>query len=331
MNDLIIIGNGIAANCFLWELQKQNRKMSILKIHSENLAPSCSLNSTSIISLRGVTKGISPLGDELFESYQLAESFIQAENPDGVAPSKFYSICEEEEKEEYLRRFGSFEDIEFPALKEKFSGKIWDGYIIDAEKFLSFLQRKAQDSHTSISALITSTEITEEGVTVSTLEGKTYSARRLLICAGAYTKIYESLYPVHNAIKGSQSVPGAYLEKGSVDLGQKSYVVTRGRENLIYLAETKTLKIGTTIQKNGIEAADFAKLNEIYENFQDIFKEELPNISNFEVKVGLRQKGVKRMPFYGKVAPNVFALISLYKNGFTFPFLGAKKVLNLMD
>ena len=331
MNDLIIIGNGIAANCFLWELQKQKRNLSILKIHSENLAPCCSLNSTSIISLRGVTKGVSPLGDELFESYQLAESFIQDENPDGVAPSKFYSICEEEEKKDYLRRFGSVEEIDIPALKEKFSGKIWDGYIIDAEKFLSFLQGKTQDSHTSISGLVTSTEINEEGVTVSTLDGGTYSARRLLICAGAYTKIYESLYPVHEAIKGSQSVPGAYLEKSSVDLGPKSFVVTRGKENLIYLAETKTLKIGTTIQKNGIEAADFAKLNEIYENFQDIIKEELPNISDFEIKVGLRQKGLKRMPFFGKVAPNVFALISLYKNGYTFPFLGAKKVLNLMD
>ncbi|MFI5391358.1 MAG: FAD-dependent oxidoreductase [Bacteriovoracales bacterium] len=331
MNDLIIIGNGIAANCFLWELQKQNRKMSILKIHSENLAPCCSLNSTSIISLRGVTQGISPLGDELYESYQLAESFIQTEKPGGVAPSKFYSICEEDEKKEYLRRFGSIEEIDFPGLKEKFSGKIWDGYIIDPEKFLSFFQRKTQDSHTSISAMVTSTELTEEGVTVSTLDGATYSARKLLICAGAYTKIYEALYPIHEAIKGSQSVPGAYLEKGSVDLGPKSFVVNRGKEYLIYLAETKTLKIGTTTQKNGIEAADFDLLNKIYENFQVIIKEELPNISKFEVKVGLRQKGIKRMPFYGKVGPNVFALISLYKNGYTFPFLGAKKVLNLMD
>ena len=125
---------------------------------------------------------------------------------------------------------------------------------------MSFLQTKSQDSHTSIPALVTSTEITEGGVKVSTLDGGTYSARRLLICAGAYNKIYESLYPVHEAIKGSQSVPGAYLEKGFVDLGPKSFVVSRGKEYLIYLAETKNLKIGTTTQKNGIEAADFAKL-----------------------------------------------------------------------
>ncbi|MFI5391683.1 MAG: FAD-dependent oxidoreductase [Bacteriovoracales bacterium] len=331
MNDLIIIGNGIAANCFLWELQKQKRNLSILKIHSEDLAPSCSLNSTAMVTLRGITKGISPLGDELFDAYQLAESFFKAEKPDGVVPSKFYSICEEEEKEEYLRRFGSLEEIEFSTLKDKYSGKIWDGFIINPEKFLTFLQRNTNDSHTSISAMVTTTDFTEEGVTVSTLDGAKYRAQKLLICAGAYTKIYEPLYPVHDAIKGSQSVPGAYLEIGSVDLGPKSFVVSRGGENLIYWAETKTLKIGTTTQKNGIEAADFAKLKEIYENFQEIIKEELPKISDFKVKVGLRQKGPKRKPFYGKVAPNVFALISLYKNGYTFPFLGAKKILNLMD
>lgn len=333
MYDLIIIGNGLAANCFLYELGRQKRNLSVLKIHNEKLAPSCSINSTATISLRGVTKGISPLGDEIFDSYQLAESFIKTENPDGVSSSKFYSLCDKDEEDEYIRRFGSLEQIEKAeslSLKELYPGKIWDGYIFDSEKFLSFLQNKTPP-HTTISAMVNSTEITDRGVSVTTLDGATYLAHKLLICAGAYTKIYESLYPVHEAIKNSQSVPGAYLEKTSVDLGPKSFVVSRGGENLIYIAETKTLKIGATTQKKGIEAPDFAKLNKIYESFQEVIQEELPKFCDFEVRVGLRQKGPKRMPFYGKVAPNVYAFISLYKNGYTFPFLGAKKILNLMD
>ncbi len=310
MNDLIIIGNGIAANCFLYELGRQKRNLSVLKIHNEKLAPSCSINSTATISLRGSTKGISPLGDEIFESYQLAEAFIKTEKPDGVSPSKFYSLCDKDEEDEYIRRFGSLEQIEKAeslSLKQLFPGKIWDGYIFDPEKFLSFLQNKTP-AHTSISGMVTSTEITSEGVSVTTLDGENYKAKKLLICAGAYTKIYESLYPAHEAIKNSQSVPGAYLEKASVDLGPKSFVVSRGGENLIYMAEIKTLKIGATTQKKGIEAPDFAKLNQIYESFQEVIREGLPNLSDFEIKVGLRQKGPKRMPFYGKISPKVFAL-----------------------
>jgi FAD dependent oxidoreductase len=330
VEDLIIIGNGIAANCVLWELQKQGRNLSILKIHNEKLAPSCTINSTATISLRGATQGISPLGDEIFESYRLAESFIQSENPDGVSPSKFYSLIDDDEKDEYLRRFGSFEEIDFK-LKEKRFGKVWDGYIIDPKRFLSFFHQKNQHTHTSVSAMVTSTEITEDGVSVATLDGATYSARKLLICAGAYTKIYESLYPAHIAISASQSVPGAYLEKASVDLGLKSFVISRGGENLIYMAETKILKIGATTQKKGIEAPNLTKLSQIYDSFKEIIREDLPGFSEFEIKVGLRQKGPKRMPFYGKISPNVYALISLYKNGYTFPFLGAKKILNLLD
>lgn len=333
MNDLIIIGNGIAAQCFLWELVKQKKNLSVLKIHSEKLAPSCSINSTATISLRGVTQGISPLGDEIYESYQLAQSFIQSENPEGVSPSKFYSLCEVDEKEEFLRRFGSLEEIERAeslTLMEKYLGKIWDGYIIDPEKFLSFFQKKTQHSHTSISALVTSTKITDEGISVSTLEGTTYKARKLLICAGAYTKIFESLYPAHEAIKGSQSVPGAYLEKAHVDLGPKSFVLSRGGENLIYMAEAKIIKIGATTQKNGVEAPNLIKLSQIYNSFKEIISEDLPAFSEFEIKVGLRQKGPKRMPFYGKISSNVYSLISLYKNGYTFPFLGASKLLGIM-
>lgn len=333
MFDLIIIGNGLAANCFLWETQKRGRNLSILKIHNEKLAPSCSLNSTATISLRGVTKGVSPLGDEIFESYQMAEDFIKAENPDGVVPSKFYSLCDEDEKDEYLRRFGSLEQIdkmEALNLKEKSQGKIWEGYIFDPERFLTFLQKKTQHSHTSISAMVTSTEITSDWVSVTTLDGTTYKAHKLLICSGAYTKLYENLFPAHEAIKGSQVVPGAYLEKGQVDLGPKSFVISRGGENLIYMAETKILKIGATTQKKGIEAPNFSKLKMIYESFKEIIQEELPDMSDFEIKVGIRQKGPKRMPFYGKIAPNVYAFISLYKNGYTFPFKGAKEILKLI-
>lgn len=334
MNDLIIIGNGIAANCFLWELQKQKRNLSILKIHNEKLAPSCSINSTATISLRGVTKGISPLGDEIFDSYQLAESFIKTEKPDGVSPSKFFSLCDKDEEDEYLRRFGSLEQIEkaeFLNLREKFLGKIWGGYIFDPEKFLSFLQRKNLDSHTSISAMVTSTEITEKCVSVSTMEGATYRAKKLLICAGAYSKIYEKLYPSLNAINASVIVPGAYLEKRGVDLGSLSFVVSKGGENLIYNSITHNLKIGATSQKKGIEAPDYPRLMEIFDSFQSIFSEKLPDFSDFEVKVGLRQKGPKRMPFYGKVSSNVYGFMSLYKNGYTFPFLGAKKILELIE
>ena len=333
MIDLIIIGNGIAAQCFLWELSKSDKKISVLKISDERLAPSCSLNSTATISLRGAVRGVSPLGDLNFDSYKMAEAFIGKERPDGVVSSKFYSLCEEEEKEEYVRRFGYLEeirDIGPLSLKKIHQGNIWDGYIIDPGKFLGFFQERTKKFHSSISAMVTATKITDEGVAVTTLDGNVYIARKLLICSGAYTKLYEALYPAHLAIKGSSSVPGAYLEKSGVDLGSTSFVVSLHGENLIYYSQTKTLKIGATTQKKGLEAPEYLKLLGIWESFHSLFKEKIPKFSEFEIKVGLRHKGIKRMPFYGKLSENVFALMSLYKNGYTYPFLGAKEILKLM-
>ncbi len=333
MYDLIIIGNGIAAQCFLWELSKSPKKISVLKISDEALAPRCSINSTATICLRGVKAGVSPLGDEIFNSYQMAESFITSEKPDGVTPGKFYSLCEDEEKDEFIRRFGNIEEIEKPGghtLKSKYFGKTWDGYVFHPDKFLQFMSKKTEETHLAISGMVVATEITRNEVSITTLDGKNYKAKKLLLCSGAYTKIYEKLFPQHDAIIKSRPIPGAYLEKSKINLGQNSFVISRFGENFIYDGENKILKIGSTTEKNGNMAPDFKALMGIWASFRDLIREEIPSFEEFEIKVGVRHKGPMRMPFYGKLEDRVFAFMNLYKNGFNFPFKGAKEILEII-
>jgi hypothetical protein len=66
--DLIVVGNGIAAQTFLFELftkldVKKRQNFSVAQIYSEDIALSCSLRTTATVSLNGIEEGVSDLGN----------------------------------------------------------------------------------------------------------------------------------------------------------------------------------------------------------------------------------------------------------------------------
>ena len=70
--DLVVVGNGIAAKLFLFELSKiQNLQFSkILQIYSEEFAPPCSQSTTSIVSTFGIEKPNTELAYKIYNGFQ---------------------------------------------------------------------------------------------------------------------------------------------------------------------------------------------------------------------------------------------------------------------
>ena len=119
-------------------------------------------------------------------------------------------------------------------------------------------------------------------------------------------------------------VPGAYLTFEGLNLGERSFVISKKHANLIYRAFEKSILIGgSTIKKEYGYRNDLEEIKEQYNLFQEMLKGAnftLPNFNDAVLQFGLRHKGRKRYPFAGKLKDNVYGVFGLYKNGFTFPF-----------
>lgn len=332
MYDLTVIGNGIAANVFLAEyLKKAN---NVLQIHSPDKAPPCSLNTTGTVVLDGVRMGVSPLGDLIFKSFEAFTNYYNTHQPTGVDPARFFLLTHgdgRESESEFTRRFGSFENIETPLkTKDSHTGKEWGGFVINPGPFMEYLENKKLALNPTIQKdLLTGMEKTKEGITLKLLSGETVLTKKVLLATGAYTKIYETIYPPKEEISKSKILPGSYLES-EMDLGASSFAIQKNRENLIYHGPYKKLVLGATQQKNLVQAPDYQKLAHIHQSFSDLLEMELPELSTFKVKSGIRHKGVRRKPFWGELDKDVYGFFSLYKKGLSFPFFAVNELLEKM-
>jgi hypothetical protein len=340
MYDLIVVGNGIAANLFLIEYFRQ-KGGRVLQIHTETLCPSSSKNNTGTIFLHGIKQGVSPLGDLIVRSFNAVSDYIQEEKPPGVDSAYLYHLCSSgrDNPLEFMRRYGSVEQIETfgsasitPLVPQQ--GKIWQGFIVDLPPFFNYLeQKKITDAANRLDItedLLVGVESSKEGVEVSLLGQHRIDARKLILCTGAYTKLFEKIYPVSNKIAKSKVVPGAYLEHEGINLGKDSFSLQIQGHALVYHAGPSRMTIGATRQKDGVSAPDVASLKTVYQSFKELIKEDaLPPFDDFLIKQGLRHKGERRMPFWGHLEGGIYGFFSLYRNGFSFPFLGAKELASL--
>ena len=52
----------------------------------------------------------------------------------------------------------------------------------------------------------------------------------------------------------------------------------------------------------------------------------MPNFEEIEFKVGLRHRGRRRTPYWGRLSKQIFGISGLYKNGWSYSFLAAEEV-----
>jgi len=302
------------------------------------------LKSTAICCHSGIRKGVSPLGDLLFDSYQLADNFFKKERPEGVFYGKLYNQCQKEGKnspEEFERRFGTVEDLShlgpFPNKAVSKQGKIWDAALIDPPVYLSWFNKRIKEKASKKSIdfvqkndFVTGLRIENDQYIIETNQ-ETIIAENIILATGAYSSLMKSFLPEpFTLLEKAKVVSGSYIIFNSIDWGKESFVVTYKGHNYIYHHWDKKLLIGGTTDPNetGDTTPNLVKLQEMYDIAVEELNLPLPPFENAKTEVGLRQKGIKRMPFWGKIHSvgkgSVYGILSLYKNGYTYSFKGAK-------
>ncbi|PIK15774.1 FAD-dependent oxidoreductase [Halobacteriovorax sp. JY17] len=317
--DIIILGNGICAQSILFEIGKSEEfdldTLKIAHVFNDEFCSPCSVNSTSVVSLSGTSKGISPLGDLIVDSFnytlQLAKGELQSE----FHLSKQYYIYEEgKDKDQFIKRYKTLEEVSL--FDKSFLGSVDECFVVDNEALLQKLeQSNLKLKITKFNKTII--DISVDG-TISLLDGSKVRGKKVVSALGAYSNHFLKNFK-HTHLDHSKLVPGDYLLFKDVDLGSESFVITKGHYNLVYRAFSKTTLIGGTTLKDEWCAIDYVELRPLYNYFKELISV-LPDFHEGEIRTGLRHKGKKRLPFLGEVAPSIYSFHGVYKNGFTFSF-----------
>lgn len=331
--DLLVVGNGHAAQTFLFELFNfnNNQNFSVAQVYADEISPPCSLRTTATVALSGIEEGISPLGDELRTSYFLFEEFFKKHRPDGISPVVQYILhSKEEEKEKLLRRYQELKPIESSLFQTEMSGVEMDSYLISPEKLKDWLDKKC-DSHLKLSRIknfVKAIEKTEAGfVECTLLNGDVLVSKKILLATGAYSKIFSTFFSCEEMAPTS-ILAGSYLER-LVDFDCPSFFLTLDGNKCVYRSEEKKLVIGSVSEKGAFTTGDFEGLKTLVTLFQKHLALDIGRLEDFKMVTGLRHKGRQRRPIYKALdaEKKIFMISGLYKNGFTFAHLAAREVL----
>ncbi len=318
LTTLAIIGGGIAGRSLLFHLAKSGIPFQkITLFSSEKFAKSCSLNSTAIVARRGVSTGLSSLGDTLAASVDLFEKHVKEDGPEGVtripqytgASSKIDQFKKRYPDGENSQRMGPLEtSIEFYHASE-------EAYMIDPGTYLNWLMEKARSLPLEVVDDFVKSVTPGDEVCVETLGGIKQNFDRLIFAGGVYNQHWkEILTPEKESL--SKTVPGSYLEFSDLSLDIPSLSLTLDGDNFIYDSLKKRLLIGSTTETVTHELSSRGELKKIYERLATHLTLALPEYEKARVCTGLREKASKREPYLIQ-RENIFAIGGYYKNGYS--------------
>ena len=166
----------------------------------------------------------------------------------------------------------------------------------------------------------------QKGVTVVTNEGEAFFDE--VYVATSY--ISKTLLKGFNSefdtyLSYTKEVAGTYLE---IDMWKEHPTCSYDLEghHLIFRSEQKKVLIGSTSDQGPVEHSN-QEIKSIYEKINSHYQGELPDFDQWTIKTGIRHKGRKRTPYWGEIAPGLFTVCGLYKNGYTFAFKAAKDLI----
>jgi len=342
--DLAVVGNGIAAQTFLWSLsekftadEKKSQIFSIAHIYSEKNMPACTLRSMATVSLNGVSESAQGLGEDLRTAYHKFVDFNQKFSPDGITPIKqqhFYT--NEKDQGKMLRRFSTLVPLTHEKIKDNYrDGAEVDSFMIQTEVFTEWLKDHTKLNKNDFPLFFKNLTMDKDGLFELHLEDQSIiKARKVVLAMGAYSKIYAHFYKCdeinfdedQNIIKG-----GTYLER-EVDLGAESFLFVIDMMKVMYKADEKKLLIGavTTI---GPVAPPLSDLSQLLIKIQAVVNFSVGKLSDYKIVTGLRHKGPRRKFIAEKMSETkeIYRINGFYKNGFTLNFLAAEKLLKEMN
>lgn len=325
METIAVIGGGISARSLLFAMARRNVTHKVLVFQSDSFAFPCSYHSTAIVAPRGVSTGLSPLGDYLFAGFERFKSHFETDRPQGVfvipqytgAVSKVDAFKKRYPDGIIASKAGALH------LKEQMYLAEESAYLIRPRDYLDWLMK---ESRKTLDIQLINCFVTkiEEGK-ITTVDGTEFSADKIIFATGTHNDLWQDLFPEKKNTKPAQ---GCYLEFSAVEMGE-SFSLTLEGDNLIYDSGRKTLLIGSTTRESRLELSPEKELLEIYQNLVRRIDRKLPDFLQAEIKTGLREKGPKREP-YLLSSGNKLMLGGFYKNGYSLSLSMADKLLSLI-
>lgn len=338
--DLAVIGNGVAAQSFLWNLsegESKSQNFSIAHIFSNELAPACTLRSSATVSLNGIDEDVSPLGNDMREAFFLFDELFKKHHPPGVEVVKRTVVSTNEgDTKKLLRRYKTLTTVKHPLIHEEYQGCEYDSYLITPELFSKWLSDNIKIKKTNFPHFAKDMEKNGETFAIKLLNGEVVLAKKVLFATGAFSKIFERFYapPEAESIEVKNTIKaGSFLER-EVELGQKSFYLSIDGHLVLYRHNSfeKKLIIGNVTTIGAYEAPDMAGLKKLFETLKALLTFNPGEFSDFKVTTGLRHKAPKRMLIASAIDPErkLFRINGLYKNGFTMSFLAAKRMKDMI-
>ncbi|TNF30856.1 MAG: FAD-binding oxidoreductase [Deltaproteobacteria bacterium] len=302
--DVTIVGNGIASKVFLFFFLKSYPHKTVCVIESP-LYPSCSIKTTSHVAVAKQVEGTGELGQLVVDSWLAFESFVNSEKPDGVEEGHLY--------------------------KDSFTEST-PHFFISPKIFLNWFDKKNKSKHiTYIRSHLEQVQENSDNVTLSFRDKDICSKKVVLACGAGFP--YVMIKNLNDEFKkGFVERPGSFWRCSAGNYqADTSWVHTIGKANLIYRKSEHLFLLGGTTNPANELGIDFKTLVEWHLDYKKVHNF-LPEFKDGEVDNGTRLRGRKRMPIAGKIqgTENIYALTGLHKNGFSYPFVLAKKCLDEM-
>jgi glycine/D-amino acid oxidase-like deaminating enzyme len=317
LTTLAIIGGGLVGRSLIYTLAKEEKNFEkVTLFSSDKITSPCSLNSTAIAALRGITKGHSPLGDQLVDGFDFFSRHIEEARPLGVEKIIQYNGATEK-LDQFKLRYPSGE-FSNRFLKEALFLATENAFMIDPKTYLTWLLDRTKSFKTfpihEVDDLVI--EVVEgERIQLKTLHGKSFLFDKVIFTAGSYNRFWKELHP-DSKLKSSKPSQGSYLEFQNLSWEMDSFSLTIDGDNVIWNKPFQRLYVGSTTSESLHELPPLKELEAIYHKLHSRLSFELPKFQEGLLKVGLREKAQKREPYLLK-KENLIFFGGLYKNAFT--------------
>jgi len=338
---IVIIGNGIASKCVVFELNKLGFD-NITVIASDSHAPMCSTRTTAINCLRGAKRGISDLGELIIDSFEEFVEFYNNESPAGISKTQEMHttpVKSTELNSKWNRRYSEYErgnsfSIFNSSLKTDLFYVENEAYIISPEIYFDWFDSKNNFK------LIDDTVTDIQGMKIITSKGGTYIADELILCTSYMSRDFSDLVSdekLKHRLNHSKQVAGSYLKFNLSDFNlkqlnsNKAYCFRIDEVHLIIRPDLNDVLIGSTSTNNSMDMkGDEAGMLEQYIKLSKYLDRvlDLPAFEKGELITGIRHKGQMRLPFWGEISDSKYAVWGLYKNAFTFCFSAAREIVD---
>lgn len=317
MTTLAIIGSGILGRSLIYSLAKEQKPLEkITLFYSDNIVSPCTYHSTAIVAPRGLSEGLSPLGDMLIDGFRTFSEHVELDQPAGVEKIIQYTVATKK-LDEFKKRYpGAVNRKTF--LKSEALLAIDEAFLVEPKTYSDWLLSEAMILQKNKIEVIEDfvTEVDEkEFVHVKTLNGKQLAFDKVIFAGGSYNAFWKNIAP-ESKLKTSKSVQGSYFEFNQVNWEMDSFSLTLDGDNIIWNKSFNKLLIGSTSVETTHLLPPKKALEEIYHRLEALCDLKLPPMKLATIKVGLREKAQKREP-YEVLAGKKYFLGGLYKNGFS--------------